>query len=767
MLRVECSCGNVWKVSDDKAGKKVKCPECDELVLAKRASAVSTKPMPAARGDEDEDDVDEIEDIDDIDDQALPKKKGGAGCLLAILGVVLLGGMVVLIGGGAAAYFLWFNKGSEAPVASSGPVAVADNPVNQENFAIRLQQPRKVGDVREVLLKSEQTTIGMPDGALPSIELHCKIKTLSVESPLGQETGWEMTIKRLTVTNGMPGATTPLPEGTVVVGKLIAGPVKHISWQIKGTNTPVIGQTMQVLGQACGRQLVSAAVQAAYVDDDDALLGTADKQTVGSTWNVNTAPLNKTMNAGLPGTMVEVTSALGKLNSVTAGIADVDITIDATVDSKKAGAPQQAEMVGTMQAKLGYQFPIDNSQGPTRVTCKQEAKLSVSAKGVMANVNHSEAVTLEIKYLPNEPIVAAKETKPLAIKLSNATAKWVPGAKNAADVAVSADYSVLSGDAKGTCNYMLFLVYNAASGKKEYLVGSLPGTQLAFAPQGTLGGTVKGIEGPLPAPNQLAELVLKEAPLKDATKTTNLFTLPSVVISGSPSTATPTTAKVQIELSGAKVERTGKSFNLNAQYKVVGGKLDTQANYRWEVELAGSKIPKGAKDTLTTQPGGKMDTKGALSKTMDFTQDFGAGVTYTMRMVEEKGNVSTVVSSRDVSGEVTGSGEAPMPGVKLAATINAAVNAKGIMTVQWKLNGPPDPNANYQFFYELKGGKGKNTGFLAPATMQQPMSGKQFQQEGTFSFPVLVQGQNQFEVILLEFTQADPKGRRIGSYSGK
>ena len=51
MLRVECSCGNVWKVSDDKAGKKLKCPECDELVLAKRPSAVSTKPMPAARGD--------------------------------------------------------------------------------------------------------------------------------------------------------------------------------------------------------------------------------------------------------------------------------------------------------------------------------------------------------------------------------------------------------------------------------------------------------------------------------------------------------------------------------------------------------------------------------------------------------------------------------------------------------------------------------------------------------------------------------------------
>src|SRR6202043_1206813 len=97
MLRIACSCGNILKVSDDKAGKKIRCPECDELVLAKKSSAVSSKPLPVSSGDAEVDDSRDFEDIDDVD-EAPAKKKGGAGMLLAILGVLFVLFMVLVLG---------------------------------------------------------------------------------------------------------------------------------------------------------------------------------------------------------------------------------------------------------------------------------------------------------------------------------------------------------------------------------------------------------------------------------------------------------------------------------------------------------------------------------------------------------------------------------------------------------------------------------------------------------------------------------------------
>jgi hypothetical protein len=128
------------------------------------------------------------------------------------------------------------------------------------------------------------------------------------------------------------------------------------------------------------------------------------------------------------------------------------------------------------------------------------------------------------------------------------------------------------------------------------------------------------------------------------------------------------------------------------------------------------------------------------------------------------------VSTRDSLGSVTGSAEMPAQPAKLSATLTAMIQRQGnatLINVQYKLSGPADPNATYQFLYELKGGKGKNTGFLAPANMPQPLPGNQIKQQDTFAIPVVVQGQNQYEVIMMEFTQANPKGTRIGAVTGK
>ena len=56
-----------------------------------------------------------------------------------------------------------------------------------------------------------------------------------------------------------------------------------------------------------------------------------------------------------------------------------------------------------------------------------------------------------------------------------------------------------------------------------------------------------------------------------------------------------------------------------------------------------------------------------------------------------------------------------MPAEK-AAKLTAAlggVRQQQFLNIQYKLSGPADPNATYQFQYELKGGKGKQNSGLA------------------------------------------------------
>ena len=94
---------------------------------------------------------------------------------------------------------------------------------------------------------------------------------------------------------------------------------------------------------------------------------------------------------------------------------------------------------------------------------------------------------------------------------------------------------------------------------------------------------------------------------------------------------------MEIQISDAKVERTGKSFKFSANYKVTAGKPDPLAKYRWEVELAGSKLPKGIKQTLSTLNGLGMLTEGPLSlATQDYGSDFGQGLNFTICMIEDK-----------------------------------------------------------------------------------------------------------------------------------
>jgi hypothetical protein len=139
-----------------------------------------------------------------------------------------------------------------------------------------------------------------------------------------------------------------------------------------------------------------------------------------------------------------------------------------------------------------------------------------------------------------------------------------------------------------------------------------------------------------------------------------------------------------------------------------------------------------------------------------------------MRLVEDKGNVSTVVSTRDVTGEVTGAGEVATP-VMLAATLTVKEqkqkNGGYITTVTWKLNGPTDPNATYQLLVSVTI-KGQASGLQAPQNMPQPIAGNQFQAQGSLPIAMPVPPQTQYEVVLTEYTQANKMGKRLGSHTG-
>jgi hypothetical protein len=772
MLRIECSCGKTLKVSDEQVGKKVRCPECDELIPVRRSSAVSAKPMRGRAADDDDDVVDEE-----------PAKKSKTGCILAVAGVFLLLLFLVVAGGGVAAYFIWFKDKPADTAGGGGGGGGGEPPPKADPIAIRLQQPRKKGDVREVILKADLQTIG---GALPGGngkgDVACKIKTLAADSVSGQETAWEVTIKNFSAPNPLGIQEAPFQPGTVLIGKLTSQPNRRgITWTFKSNNAPVMSG-IDWLGKACGREFLGSN---SYVDDDDFLFGTKEKQAVGGTWAGNSTEMTRILNIGVPGNATEISAVNGKLASVTgdgpAKQAEVEINADAIVDSSKApGSPFATK--GTATLKFNYQFPVEQAKGPTKVTFALDAKIEMSSPAnpnMSFNVTHTETTTLDIKYLPPEDfeeIVKGPDPKekekekdktpppqPFSAQLSNPQAKWMQGAdNNTFDIVVSADYNVLSGKANIASQYALVLNYTNANNKVDsYKVESKGGGSLNFTPKGKFSGTVKGVAMPKSLPNQTCELVLTEAPSSDPNKQTNVHTLQFVVIVGAP------IQRPQFELTNEKVENSGKQFKFSVDYKVISGQLDPNANYSLQVEISGGKLLKNPiKDLVVSKRGNELQQSGTLTIAKDFPQDPGQNLSYVLRIIEDKGGSTNTVSMRDKNGFVTTT-EATMPAGKLKADLNAAVQIQGkqpYLAVQWKFSDKPDPAATYQFEYELRGGKGKNTGFIP---VGQPVAGGQLKMQDSTNWPIMIQGQNTFEVILVEYNQANPKGHKIGQFTGK
>jgi hypothetical protein len=146
MIQFSCDCGRKLKVKDDLAGRKIKCPECAEVLrvpaadvpeaddgdeegivpASPRISAVKRRP---ARDEEDSTERerprrrrDEVNNDDDDDERPRKKKKKKKSSNNGLLIGIVVGVVVLVIGGGMGLFFLLKPKkeADKVPVAGAG-----------------------------------------------------------------------------------------------------------------------------------------------------------------------------------------------------------------------------------------------------------------------------------------------------------------------------------------------------------------------------------------------------------------------------------------------------------------------------------------------------------------------------------------------------------------------------------------------------------------------------------------------------------------------
>jgi phage FluMu protein Com len=137
MITFRCSCGKQLKVQDERAGSKVKCPQCEEILRVPEPGSIREKPIPPktrpleddegiedrprrrpARFEEDQEDdrprrrAARDED-DDNRERRRRQKSGGKGLLIGLI----VGGVLFLAAGGVAVFFLFSSAQSRVELA--------------------------------------------------------------------------------------------------------------------------------------------------------------------------------------------------------------------------------------------------------------------------------------------------------------------------------------------------------------------------------------------------------------------------------------------------------------------------------------------------------------------------------------------------------------------------------------------------------------------------------------------------------------------------
>jgi hypothetical protein len=143
LIRFECECGKALQAKAEHAGKKIRCPACQELVtvpsgpddddqdqddrkarISTQKSSKPAKPLgKAARKQDDDDDLDDLDELDQLDEEGeddRPRRKG-KGKQKAKSGlwmwVGIAAGVLLLVGGGIGAWLMFRGGSSSADLA--------------------------------------------------------------------------------------------------------------------------------------------------------------------------------------------------------------------------------------------------------------------------------------------------------------------------------------------------------------------------------------------------------------------------------------------------------------------------------------------------------------------------------------------------------------------------------------------------------------------------------------------------------------------------
>jgi hypothetical protein len=405
MKRVECECGRMVRLDRDDDSDRAICPYCGA-----KLARLEDEPAPAAA-------------------EAVAKgPEFNKALLIGAAAAILL-----LVVGGVTAVVLLKKDRPSKDIASQTTVDPDPTPKSKTDtkgdtstpkakdplkgpFAIRLTGPRKKNDVREVTLKGASTTrFAIVEGdkkdfepaKTTKFELECKIRTLDVDDA-GREQAWELTVVGMSI-KPPGGGKLPAP-GAVVTAKLPKTPGSaelDFSAAAVELSEPVKALLTRAVGRRLGYWLTP---------DNDVLFGSAKPQMPGSMWAANEDALNA-WYSGL--TDVIWDRASGKLVEVVkAGphvVVDMHVEAKAKIkDKSPAGVVPVGNATNELEAKVRYQLPLKEFQGPTQTVSEVKVITQDEGKnGVGSEESLREEFTLDIRY---EERQGDKETRRQADK---------------------------------------------------------------------------------------------------------------------------------------------------------------------------------------------------------------------------------------------------------------------------------------------------------------------------------------------------------------
>jgi hypothetical protein len=405
MIRVSCSCGKILHLKDEMAGKRVACPKCQTILL------VAEQSKSTIGVDSQTESVEELSQSRSsarrparIDHDGT-KVGGGRLKTWALLGLAALCFVACLgtVGGAAWWFFLREQSNSGKPEEAKGPAIPESGPGSkQEPAIIKLHVPAKVGDVRDITIKREESEnvqryqdgkpVGINSPSQMKIAFRGRVKTLAVNEQ-GGPAKTEIEIAALTE-NGIRVMRPGMMLGAEQQGEQLVH-YRHDGYPL--------GVESRVLQKLFGNRADTSG------QDIEAAFGTSERKVVGDSWPINKEVFAKVMAKREsyrlePSNVSGTVSLAGATKEGAVTYLEVKVVVAIALNDVEVRNKGGVHFLkGTFQLAMTLWMPHDYSTGPVKTTTQTESKVQVSANprgggGASANVSQSSTEATETKY---------------------------------------------------------------------------------------------------------------------------------------------------------------------------------------------------------------------------------------------------------------------------------------------------------------------------------------------------------------------------------